>query len=48
MSDINWDECEHGWQEDISSVSGNGAHCVKCGVPGEINRATGEIYWPAT
>lgn len=57
IREIAMDDCDHIWDWDISSMSDRSCHCVKCGVPGEvqgpiidynnpIDRAT--VYFPAT
>jgi hypothetical protein len=42
-----WDACEHQWR-DFDALSENEVRCHLCGVPGDVNRETGEVYWPAT
>lgn len=50
--DAVWDQCNgHAWEE-VESMFSNEyrteVRCAKCCAPGELDRATGEIYWPAT
>lgn len=47
------EQCQHEWKESISSDSEIGGDrtyvkCVRCGVPGERNDKTGDVYYPAT
>lgn len=47
-----WDECSgHIWREVESQYSSEWRTeviCTQCGAPGEQERATGSVYWPAT
>ncbi len=44
-----WAECEHEWRDaESQSQSHNAVVCVKCKCPGDRNRETGDVYWPAT
>ena len=44
-------DCEHEWEE-VESMFCNEYHfevvCIKCQIPGEQDRKTGEVFWPAT
>ena len=42
-----WDICEHSWRA-RDSQSENEVECTKCKCPGDLNRETGKVYWPAT
>jgi hypothetical protein len=45
-------ECEHEWQVKIDSQHhndfGEEVVCTKCGVHGEKNIKTGEVFWPVS
>ena len=47
-----WDTCPaHAWQEVESQFSNehrSQVKCKTCGVPGERENDTGEVFWPAT
>lgn len=48
-----WDECPcHTWKiaPDDWDVGGNRScvECTACGVPGERDEDTGDVFWPAT
>lgn len=47
-----WDECVgHVWEERESMYSNEyiaEVACTKCGAPGEQDRKTEDVYWPAT
>lgn len=49
---VDENKCEHKWQERIdsqfSSEKYGDVFCTKCGVCGELDRESGEVYWPAT
>jgi hypothetical protein len=43
------DTCpQHSFVPHIDSISGREVVCTECGVTGDLNEATGEVYWPAT
>lgn len=50
--DAHYDNCEHEWKEAIDSMYSNehaaDVTCIKCRCPGHQDRATGDVYWPAT
>lgn len=49
---IPMEECEHNWEESVSSQWSNDVvcevYCDKCHTYGEKTYATGKIYWPCT
>lgn len=49
--DAVWDQCGHDWGE-VDSMYSNEyraeVRCEKCQTTGELDYATGEVYWPAT
>lgn len=46
------EECEHVWEESVSSQFSNEyaveVYCNKCHTYGEKTYATGEVFWPCT
>jgi hypothetical protein len=49
---MNWNKCAHDWQistRDFDCAEGKEeVICTKCNCPGERDRASGEVFWPAT
>lgn len=47
-----WEDCQkHEWKTRGDFDLGNDrteVECVNCGMPGERDDKTGEVYWPAT
>lgn len=39
---------EHDFQFLYDSMSGRDVVCLKCGMPGDKDERTGEVYFPAT
>lgn len=51
MDNPHWTECEHVWVESqFYDLGGDRTVvvCNRCGVPGERDDSTGEVFWPAT
>lgn len=48
---LDWNFCEHEWEEIDSQFSNEkitAVRCVKCDCPGELDNKTEEVFWPAS
>jgi len=47
-----WDNCKHEWNEVVDSQFHSewyvDVRCGKCGCPGERDKHTQKVFWPAT
>jgi len=48
MFSFAWDDCpKHVWEE-VESQFENDVRCVNCGMPGDKDPVTGNVFFPAT
>ena len=45
---MNWNECEHEWEDYDNLENVIEVRCIKCGCPGEKYENEDEVYWPTT
>ena len=49
MSFYSWEQCpEHNWQEPMDSQCESTVVCTNCGMPGDKDPVTGNVFFPAT